>query len=106
MARVKKPQFGNGWCFAIVNNRLAEISFDKRYGIYGHCYVKREEYKTKQEGKWIREDIKKCRFTYRKGYYFDKIQGTKQKVPPMRKIFPPLDKKKTIPLEEIMRKWC
>ena len=87
----------------MVNNRLAEISFERPYGIWGHCYVKREEYTTKQERKWIREDTKKCRFTYRKGYYFDKIRGTKQKAPPMRKIFPPLDKKKIIPVEEIMK---
>ncbi len=103
MTRVKRPQLKSGWCFAIVNNRLAEISFEKRYGIWGHCYVKREEYKTRQEQKWIREDTEKCRFTYRKGYYFDRIRGTKQKVPPRRKISPPLDKKKTILLKDMIQ---
>ena len=60
------------WCFAIVNNRLAEIYFEekgKKTKITGHCYVKKEEYKTKQEQKWIKEDTAKFRFVYRKGKY-------------------------------------
>ncbi len=39
------------WCFAIVNNRLAEIYFEEKKGktkIIGYCYVKEEEYKTKK----------------------------------------------------------
>jgi len=58
------------WCFAIVNGRLAEIFFDKKKknGIWGHCYVKREKY-SKAEQKMIDSDIKKCKFTYRKGNY-------------------------------------
>jgi len=44
------------WCFAIVNNRLAEIYFEEKMDkpkIIGYCYVKKEEYKTKREQKWI-----------------------------------------------------
>jgi len=60
------------WCFAIVNNRLAEIYFEEKMGkpkIIGYCYVKKEEYKTKREQKWIEEDTAKLRFVYRKGKY-------------------------------------
>ena len=60
------------WCFAIVNNKLAEIYFDKTKKepkIWNRCYVKRSEYKTKKEQKWIDSDIKKFRFVYRKGKY-------------------------------------
>lgn len=38
------------WCFAIINNKLAEIYFEKKKGkikIEGHCYVKKEEFKTR-----------------------------------------------------------
>jgi hypothetical protein len=59
------------WSFAIVNNKLAEVHFDKkkngRIKIFGHCFVHRKEYKTKQEKKWIREDTKRMRFLYRNG---------------------------------------
>lgn len=62
-----------GWSFAIVNNKLAEIYFDKnkksRAKIRGHCYVKKEEYKTKQEQKWIIKDTKKIRLKYQKRKY-------------------------------------
>ena len=60
------------WCFGVVNNRLAEIYFDKKGGkvdILGHCYVKKEEYKTKQEKRWIEKDIKRAKFTYRNKKY-------------------------------------
>lgn len=60
------------WCFALVNNRLAEIFFEKgkkKPKIFSHCYVKAEEYKTKQEKKWIREDISRFQFVYRKNKY-------------------------------------
>lgn len=89
---VKKGiKFNDGWCFAIVNGRLAEIHFDSKYGIWGHCYVERKEY-NKKEQKMIDSDIKKYQFIYRKGYYFDKKLGTKQKVVPIRKIFPEIKK--------------
>jgi len=61
------------WCFAMVNNRLAEIYFDKKKNgqikIDGHCYVKKEDFKTKKEQKWIKEDTARCRFSYRKRKY-------------------------------------
>ena len=60
------------WCFAIVNRRLAEIYFEKTRGrikIIGHCYIDREDYQTKQEQRWIEEDIERYRFVYRKGKY-------------------------------------
>lgn len=61
------------WCFAIVNRRLAEIFFEKhkngRKPITGHCYVRKEEYKTKQEQKWIARDTSRVRLAYRKGMY-------------------------------------
>ena len=66
-----------GWCFALVNNRLAEIFFDKipkgKTKIRGYCYVHKSEYKTKKEQKWIRENTAKVKLTYRKGRYYDKI---------------------------------
>ncbi len=61
------------WCFAIVNNKLAEIYFDENKDgkpkIFGHCYVKKEEYKTKQEQKWIEQDTKRVKAVYRNKKY-------------------------------------
>jgi len=61
------------WCFAIVNNKLAEIYFDKKKNgqkkIWGHCYVKKKDYKTKQEQKWIIEDTKRVKMVYRNKKY-------------------------------------
>ncbi|KKU91853.1 MAG: hypothetical protein UY21_C0009G0044 [Microgenomates group bacterium GW2011_GWA1_48_10] len=60
------------WSFAIVNKRLAEIYFDKnRSGIKfrGHCFVKKNEYKTKHELAWIKEDTRKFKFVYRNNHY-------------------------------------
>ncbi len=61
------------WSFAIINNRLAEVFFDRwkngRVVFRGHCYVKRSEYKTKQEQKWIDRDTAKVRLVCRKGKY-------------------------------------
>lgn len=88
-------KFNNGWCFAVVNGRLSEIYFDKKYGIYGHCYVKREEY-TKKEQKMITADIKKYHFVYRKGYYIDKKRGIKRKVPNIYKVSPEIKKYKNV----------
>ena len=66
-----------GWCFALVNNRLTEIFFDKtprgKITIRGHCYVDKSEYKTKKEQKWIQMDTAKVKLIYRKGKYRDKI---------------------------------
>lgn len=68
----KKIKFNNGWCFAVVNNRLAEIHFRKGSDIWAHCYVDRSEF-SKREQKMIDEDIKRCIFSYRKGIYHNKI---------------------------------
>lgn len=60
------------WSFAILNNRLAEIYFEPRKGkpkILGHVFVKKEEYKTKKEKKYIEEDTLKFRLTYKNGKY-------------------------------------
>jgi len=61
------------WCFAIVNNRLAEIYFNKKkngqINIWGHCFVNRKDYKTKQEQKWIDLDTKKVKVIYRSKKY-------------------------------------
>lgn len=86
-------EFNNSWCFAIVNGRLAEISFNKKYGVFAHCYVDRKEY-NKSEQKMIDSDIKKCKFVYRNGYYFDKIRGIKHKTVNICKIFPEIRKYK------------
>ena len=62
-----------GWCFALVNNKLAEIYFDEtqhnQIKIRGHCYVDQKEYKTKKEQKWIEQDTKKFRVVYRNKKY-------------------------------------
>ena len=61
------------WCFALINNRLAEIFFEKNSkgenNIIGHCHVKREKYPTKREQKWIDQDTAKFKFSYRQGEY-------------------------------------
>lgn len=62
------------WCFAKVNNRLAELFFEKLRGktkILGHAYVKEEEYKTKKEREWIKKESTKFQFVYRNGTYKD-----------------------------------
>ncbi len=60
------------WCFAIVNNKLAELHFERTKGepkMLGHCYVKKEEYKTKKEQKMIEEDIVNNQLVYKNGEY-------------------------------------
>lgn len=57
------------WSFAIVNGRLAEVHFDDHKRIYGYCYVERNNYKTKQEQRWIDEDTKRLRIVYRNKKY-------------------------------------
>ena len=60
------------WCFTIINSRLAEIFFEKKgksVKFLGHCYVKKEEYKTRQEQRWIAEDTKRVRLRYQKRKY-------------------------------------
>jgi len=60
------------WSFALINNRLAEIYFEKKKGIVkymGHAIVKKSEYKTKQEKEWIAKDTARMRLTYKNGKY-------------------------------------
>lgn len=64
----------SGWSFATVNNKLAEIYFEKINGkliFNGHCYVKRSEYKTKKEQGYIDQDTKTYNFIFRNGKYKD-----------------------------------
>lgn len=63
-----------GWCFGLINNRLAEIFYEQGK-IQGYCYVHEREYKTKQEHRWIREDTERVQLTLRKGVYRDKLTG-------------------------------
>ena len=70
--------YDTGWCFAIVNGKLAEIYFDKKRGVWGHCYVKRDEF-NKRENRQIDTDIKKYLFSYRNRHYVDKINGINTK---------------------------
>jgi hypothetical protein len=72
-------KFNRGWCFALVNGRLVEIFFDEEHGIYGHCYVKKEEY-SKREQRMIHSDIKKYQFLYRKGCYTVKPEEQKNEI--------------------------
>lgn len=88
-------KFNNGWCFAIVNGRLAEIYFDKNYGIFGHRYVERRDY-SKREQRMVDSDIKRHQFIYCKGYYIDKNRGGKQKVLVLSKIFPEIQRIKKL----------
>lgn len=60
------------WSFAIINNKLAEIYFERTKGelkFLGHCYVKKEEFKTKKEQRMIREDIVNNQLIYRSSKY-------------------------------------
>ena len=86
-------KYNDGWSFAVVNGRLAEINFAKDFGVWSHAYVERSSFKTTQEQKMIDIDIKKCIFSYRKGYYYDKIRNIKSKAPSINKMFPDLKNK-------------
>ena len=66
------------WTFALINNRLSEIYFDKKGQVIhmrGHCYVERKEFTTKKELADIDSDIKKYSFSYRNGCYRNKLDG-------------------------------
>jgi len=89
----KTTEYNSGWCFALVNGRLAEVFFTEKFGIYGHCYVNREEYR-KSEQRMIETNLKKYRFTYRNDYYFDQMRKTKQKHPPVERVFLDINKYK------------
>ena len=64
------------WSFALINNRLGEIYFETsksgRRKINGHCYVRKDEFKTKHEQEMICIDTKRVNLIYRKGKYRDK----------------------------------
>lgn len=53
MAKEKVIAEITGWSFAKVNGRLAEIYFHEhgkgQVDVLAHCYVKQNEYSTKQE---------------------------------------------------------
>lgn len=60
------------WCFAIINNKLAEIYFENKDGkidYFGHWYVNENEYTTKKEKDYIRKDTAKMKFVYRNRNY-------------------------------------
>jgi len=64
------------WCFATVNNKLGEIYFnkigrgDKRRTVFrSHCYVKKSEFKTKEERRALDVDAAKFHISYRNGKY-------------------------------------
>jgi hypothetical protein len=71
-----------GWCFALVNSRLAEMYFDRvknhQPEIWAHCYVKKEEFKTKTEQKQIAKDIEHLKIVHKnKKYYRKTDEGLK-----------------------------
>ena len=61
------------WCFAIINSRLGEIYFDRKktgqIKFLGHCYVKKEDFKIKEERNALEEDIKKFKIIYKNKKY-------------------------------------
>lgn len=64
------------WCFAIVNNRLAEVYFEKFRGrtrFLCHAYVDRGNFKSKKSQMYIKYDTKKFQFTFRSGKYKSKL---------------------------------
>ncbi len=100
----KKIKDGSFWAFALINGRLAEFHYEisrgKFYLTYGHCYVKRNEYKTKKEQRWIDKDTQKYRFTYRKGKY----RREREKILVPIKRLRISRKGKTFSLEELNKK--
>jgi len=63
-----------GWCFALINNRLAEIYFNEK-AVFGYTYVSSNENLAKKEQRWIHADIEKFRFTYRRHVFKNKFTG-------------------------------
>lgn len=62
----------SGWSFALVNNKLSEIFFERNGKIVAfsaYCHVKRTDYKTKKEKAWIEEDIKNIKLKYKNGEF-------------------------------------
>lgn len=68
------------WCFAKINGRLAELYFDENKSqtkFVGHCYVKKSEYKTERELKWIELDSKKYKFKFKNLTYYNLLDRSK-----------------------------
>ena len=78
MGKKAKIDLKSGWQFCLINGKLAELFFHKGI-IDGYCYVHAKDYKTKEEQKWIEEDIKNLRILFRKGKYWDMIR--KKQIP-------------------------
>jgi hypothetical protein len=60
------------WCFGKVNGKLAEVWFENKRGKsvpYAHCFVEEKDYKTKQEKKWIEQDLKRVNLTFENKIY-------------------------------------
>ncbi len=61
------------WCFATINNRLGEIYFKKKNNgqtkFLGHCYVKKEDFMTKEELIAFEKDTKKFKIVYKNKKY-------------------------------------
>lgn len=61
------------WCFATINGRLGEIYFEKKKNgqtkFLGHCYVKKEDFKTKEELRALDEETKKFKIIYKNKQY-------------------------------------
>jgi len=63
------------WSYAIINNRIGEIYFNKdkegRMELYGHCYVTEEQKSQmcKEERKFMEENIKGGKIIYRNKKY-------------------------------------
>lgn len=63
------------WCFAIINNKLAEVYFEKKKGeikFLGHCYIDRSDYRSKREKEWIEKDTIRVQLIYRNRAYKSK----------------------------------
>lgn len=60
------------WCFAIINNKLAEVYFEREFGkikYFGHCYINENDYKTKKEKDYIKKDTAHIKLVYGNGSY-------------------------------------
>ena len=86
------------WCFTLLNNRLAELYFeyDKagRPLISGHGYVDNIRDWSKHEQRLITQDLKKYRFSYRKGRYRDMLKDIRRKAAPSLRHAASLTKKR------------